>query len=97
MRRAEAISFGHGRHHELEPAALAILQNRYGLAVFAILAGWLIIGFIVHAFYRAYVLAPLRLREQALIMVNANPGLRLQVLGAPEIKNFVAVVNALAE
>ena len=78
-------------------AALAILQNRYGLAVFAILAGWLIIGFIVHAFYRAYVLAPLRLREQALVMVNANPGLRLQVLGAPEIKNFVEVVNALAE
>ena len=78
-------------------AMLAILENRYGLAVFVILVCWVIIGFIVHALYRAYVLAPLRLREQALVMVNANPGLRLQVMGAPEIKNFVEVVNALAE
>ncbi|RPJ38814.1 MAG: DNA polymerase III subunit epsilon [Planctomycetaceae bacterium] len=30
-------------------------------------------------------------------MVNANPGLRLQVMGAPEIKSLVKVVNALAE
>ena len=78
-------------------ATLAILENRYGLAVFVILVCWVIIGFIVQALYRAYVLAPLRLREQALVMVNANPGLRLQVMGAPEIKNFVEVVNALAE
>jgi DNA polymerase III subunit epsilon len=78
-------------------ATLAILENRYGLAVFVILACWAIIGFIIQALYRAYVLAPLSLREQALVMVNANPGLRLQVMGAPEIKNFVEVVNALAE
>ena len=78
-------------------ATLAIIENRYGLAVFVILVCWVIIGFIVQALYRAYVLAPLRLREQALVMVNANPGLRLQVMGAPEIKNFVEVVNALAE
>ena len=78
-------------------ATLAILENRYGLAVFVILVCWVIIGFIVQALYRAYVLAPLRLREQALVIVNANPGLRLQVMGAPEIKNFVEVVNALAE
>ena len=39
-------------------ATLAILENRYGLAVFVILACWVIIGFIVHALYRAYVLAP---------------------------------------
>jgi DNA polymerase-3 subunit epsilon len=78
-------------------ATLAILEKRYGLAVFAILVGWLIIGFIVHALYRAYVLAPLRLREQALVMVNSNPGLRLQVVGASEIKRLVEVVNELAE
>ena len=78
-------------------ATLAIIENHYGLAVFVILVCWVIIGFIVQALYRAYVLAPLRLREQALVMVNANPGLRLQVMGAPEIKNFVEVVNALAE
>ena len=68
-------------------ATLAILENHYGLAVFVILACWVIIGFIVQALYRAYVLAPLSLREQALVMVNANPGLRLQVMGAPEIKS----------
>lgn len=78
-------------------SALAILENRYGLAVFVILVCWVIIGFIVQALYRAYVLAPMKLREQALVMVNANPGLRLQVIGAPEIKNFVKAVNALAE
>jgi DNA polymerase-3 subunit epsilon len=78
-------------------ATLAILENRYGLAVFVILACWVIIGFIVQALYRAYVLAPLSLREQALVMVNANPGLRLQMMGAPEIKSLVEVVNALAE
>jgi DNA polymerase-3 subunit epsilon len=78
-------------------ATLAILENHYGLAVFVILVCWVIIGFIVQALYRAYVLAPLSLREQALVMVNANPGLRLQMIGAPEIKSLVAVVNALAE
>jgi DNA polymerase III subunit epsilon len=78
-------------------ATLGILKNRYGLAVFVILACWVIIGFIVQALYRAYVLAPLRLREQALVMVNANPGLRLQATGAPEIKALVEVVNVLAE
>ena len=78
-------------------ALLAILENRYGLAVFVILACWVIIGFIVHALYRAYVLAPLRLREQALVMVNVNPGLRLQATGAPEIRALAKVVNALAE
>ena len=78
-------------------ATLAILENHYGLAVFVILVCWVIIGFIVQALYRAYVLAPLSLREQALVMVNANPGLRLQAMGAPEIKSLVEVVNALAE
>ena len=82
--------------HERE-ATLAILENRYGLAVFVILACWVIIGFIVQALYRAYVLAPLSLREQALVMVNANPGLRLQAMGAPEIKALAEVVNVLAE
>jgi DNA polymerase III subunit epsilon len=80
-----------------QAAALAILENHYGLAVFVILACWAIIGFIVQALYRAYVLAPLSLREQALVMVNSNPGLRLQAMGAPEIKSLVEVVNKLAE
>jgi DNA polymerase III subunit epsilon len=78
-------------------ATLAILKNRYGLALFVILAGWVIVGFIVQTLYRAYVLAPLRLREEALVMLNANPALRLQAMGAPEIKSLVEVINALAE
>jgi DNA polymerase-3 subunit epsilon len=80
-----------------QEATLAILQNHYGIAVLAILTWSVIIGFIVQALYRAYVLAPLRLREQALVMLNANPRLRLQAMGAPEIKALVEVVNALAE
>jgi DNA polymerase-3 subunit epsilon len=91
-----AVLWANMNSHERE-AALAILENHYGLAVFVILGWSVIIGFIVQALYRAYVLAPLRLREQALVMVNANPGLRLRAMGAPEIKALVEVVNALAE
>jgi DNA polymerase-3 subunit epsilon len=78
-------------------AFLAILQPRIELSILIILMTWFVLGLIVHAIYRAYVLAPLALREQALVMVNANPGLRLQELGAPEIRTLAQVVNALAE
>ena len=76
---------------------MAILVPRVGLSVLFILMTWAVLGMIVHAIYRSYVLAPLALREQALVMVNANPGLRLQEIGAPEIRTLAQVVNALAE
>jgi len=76
---------------------LAILLPRIELSILIILMTWAVLGMIVHAIYRAYVMAPLALREQALVMVNANPGLRLQELGAPEIRTLARVVNALAE
>ncbi len=78
-------------------AFLAIMLPRIELSVLIILMAWAVLGMIVHAIYRAYVLAPLTLREQALVMVTANPGLRLQELGAPEIRTLAQVVNALAE
>lgn len=78
-------------------ALLAILRPRIELSILIILMTWFVLGMIVHAIYRAYALAPLALREQALVMVNANPGLRLQELGAPEIRTLAQVVNALAE
>ena len=78
-------------------AFLAILQPRIELSIFIILMTWFVLGLIVNAIYRAYVLAPLALREQALVMVSANPGLRLQETGAPEIRTLAQVVNALAE
>ena len=78
-------------------AFLAILMPRIELSILIILMAWFVIGLIVHAIYRAYVLAPLALREQALVMVNANPGLRLQETGASEIRTLAQVVNALAE
>ena len=78
-------------------AFLVIMTPRIGLSVFIILMAWAVLGMIVHAIYRAYVLAPLALREQALVMVNANPGLRLQEIGAAEIRTLAQVVNALAE
>ena len=77
-------------------AVLAILEDRYGLAIFVILISWAILGFVVQSLYRAYVLAPLSLREQALVMVNSNPELRLKEVGAPEIRILAQVVNALA-
>ena len=78
-------------------AFLAIMMPRIELSILIILMAWAVLGMIVHAIYRAYVLAPLALREQALVMVNANPGLRLQELGAAEIRTLAQVVNALAE
>ncbi len=78
-------------------AVLAILQPRIELSILIILMTWVVLGLIVSAMYRAYVLAPLALREQALVMVSANPGLRLQEIGAPEIRTLAQVVNALAE
>ena len=82
---------------EERQALLAILMPRLELSILIILMAWAVLGMIVHAIYRAYVLAPMALREQALVMVNANPGLRLQELGAPEIRTLAQVVNALAE
>lgn len=78
-------------------AMLSIMQPRYAMAVVIILLAWLGLGLLVWTLYRAYALAPLRLREQALVMVNANPSLRLQELGAPEIRTLAQVVNALAD
>ncbi len=78
-------------------AVLAIMEDRYALAIFVILVAWVILGFAVQGLYRAYVLAPLNLREQALVMVNANPGHRVAEIGVPEIKTLAQVVNALAE
>lgn len=82
---------------EEREALTAILMPRIGLSVLFILMTWAVLGMIVHAIYRSYVLAPLALREQALVMVNANPGLRLQEIGAPEIRTLAQVVNALAD
>jgi DNA polymerase-3 subunit epsilon len=91
-----AVLWADMKEHE-RLAFLAILMPRIELSILIILMTWFVLGLIVHAIYRAYVLAPLALREQALVMVNANPGLRLQEMGAPEIRTLAQVVNALAE
>ncbi len=91
-----AVLWADMKEHE-RLAFLAIMMPRLELSILIILLAWAVLGMIVHAIYRAYVEAPLTLREQALVMVNANPGLRLQELGAPEIRTLAQVVNALAE
>ena len=78
-------------------AFVGILMPRIELSILIILMAWFVLGLIVNAIYRAYALAPLALREQAQVMVGANPGLRLQEIGAPEIRTLARVVNALAE
>jgi DNA polymerase-3 subunit epsilon len=91
-----AVLWAHMEEHE-RLVLVGILMPRIELAILIILLAWAFLGMIVHAVFRAYVLAPLTLREQALVMVNANPGLRLQELGAPEIRTLAQVVNALAD
>ncbi|WP_332777113.1 3'-5' exonuclease [Polaromonas sp.] len=78
-------------------AVLAIMRERYALALLIILLAWAGLGLLAWGLYRVYVLAPLSLREQALVMVNSNPALRLQELGAPEIRTLAQVVNTLAD
>ncbi|MCL4184202.1 MAG: DNA polymerase III subunit epsilon [Burkholderiaceae bacterium] len=78
-------------------AMQAVLQKRFGLVVLVTLLSWAILGLIARVLYRAYVQAPLALREQALVMVRANPALRLQGGGAPEIRTLAEAVNALAD
>jgi DNA polymerase III subunit epsilon len=78
-------------------ATLDILQPRLPLAVFVILLAWAALGALVWLLYRAYALAPMRMREQALVMVASNPSLRLQERGASEIRTLAQVVNALAD
>ncbi|MBK9236164.1 MAG: DNA polymerase III subunit epsilon [Rhodoferax sp.] len=78
-------------------ATLDILQPRLPLAVFIILLAWGALGGLVWLLYRAYALAPMRMREQALVMVASNPSLRLQERGASEIRTLAQVVNALAD
>lgn len=78
-------------------ATLEILQPRLPLAVFVILLAWAALGALVWLLYRAYALAPMRMREQALVMVASNPSLRLQERGASEIRTLAQVVNALAD
>ena len=90
------VLWGDMRASEQE-AVLAIMRPRYAMAIVVILLAWLGLGLLVWLLYRAYALAPLRLREQALVMVNTNPALRLQELGAPEIRTLAQVVNALAD
>lgn len=83
---------------EAERTAIrAVLEHRYGLVVFVTLISWAILGFLVQALYRAYVHVPVSLREQALVMVNSNPALRLPEAGAPEIRGLAQAVNALAD
>jgi DNA polymerase-3 subunit epsilon len=91
-----AVLWSHMQEHE-QLALAAILMPRLELSILIILMAWFFLGLIVSAIYRAYVLAPMALREQALVMVNANPGLRLPEAGAPEIRTLARVVNALAE
>lgn len=78
-------------------AVLALLENRYGLAVFVILVSWVVLGLIVQAIYKAYVQAPLGLREDALVILNANPERRLEARGVPEIRLLAQTINALAD
>src|SRR5574340_1086314 len=76
---------------------LALLEHRYPLAVAVILAAWGVLGALAHALYRAYVTAPLSLRDDARVIVSANPQRRLVPRGAPEIRRLAETINALAD
>ncbi len=78
-------------------AMQAILEGRLALVVFVTLIAWAVLGLAVRPLYRAYVEAPVSLREQALVMLDVNPALRLADIGAPEIRAFARAVNTLAD
>lgn len=78
-------------------ATIALLENRIGLVVFITLVSWVILGFIAHTIFKAYVQASLGLREDALVVLSSNPERRLVERGAREIRLLARAFNALAD
>lgn len=86
---------------DLQPAergtAAALLESRAGLLVLVLAACLAALALLFRSLYQAYVLAPLRLREQALIMLDANRAYRLGPVGGFEMRALVKVINEIAE
>ncbi|HXH03924.1 MAG TPA: exonuclease domain-containing protein [Candidatus Competibacteraceae bacterium] len=86
---------------DLQPAerevARALLAHRAGLVVLVLLLCCALLGLALRALYWAYVLAPLKLREQTLILLDANQAHRLEPIGGPELRALAQAVNRLAE
>jgi DNA polymerase-3 subunit epsilon len=76
---------------------LQILDERAGMAMLILMLAMLVIGMLFERIHRRYVTVPARLNEHLLIMLGANPEMRLQPEGASEIRRLAAAVNELAD
>jgi DNA polymerase-3 subunit epsilon len=75
----------------------AMLEPRAGLVLFTTLLAVVLAGMLAQPAIRAYVTGAARLAEQARIMLGANPDLRIEVAGAPEIRELARAFNGLAD
>ncbi|HMV54067.1 MAG TPA: exonuclease domain-containing protein [Rhodocyclaceae bacterium] len=78
-------------------AIVPIVMPRAGLFAILIVGSIAFIGFVLRALYRAFVEPPLKLGEEATLLVTANPEHRIKFEGTSEFQPLVKAINALAD
>lgn len=76
---------------------LPILEERTAAAFFLVILALSLIGLAFASLYRRHVNAPLKLREQLLLMLGPNRHARLSKSGSEELQALTAEINCLAD
>lgn len=75
----------------------AIATERLGALIFVSLIALAALGILLHAAFQSYVAAPRRVTEQVRLILDANPGHRIERSGPEELAELAAAINALAD
>ncbi len=73
----------------------SVLRPRFGLMLFALLAGAVIAAVIIRRVYAVYVEAPQRVLEHAEILLRSDGGKHLEEAGSPETRALIRVINGM--
>lgn len=76
---------------------LRILDDRAGVIISILLVALVVIGMVFELIFRAYVTAPLKLREKLSVMLAANRSLRVPQEGPAELRALCSAINELAD
>jgi len=74
-----------------------ILGRRASLLVLVVLAVFVALGYLVRLLFLRYVSSPLELAQATRIISGANPSLRLELKGGPELRQLGQAINAFAD
>ncbi len=77
--------------------AAEILLPRASLLVLVVLAVFVALGYLVRLLFQRYVTSPLELAQATRIITSANPSLRLELKGGPELRQLGQAINAFAD